>query len=183
MEKSDMIEIDGVKLEFAYMGYFVGEKDWIHPQFTLDTYEIIFVTSGTVYIQEDEKYYTLYKGDAIILRPGVMHKGYKSSDDTSFFWFHFYSNNFDGFSENLFHASDYYNYELLFRRLNHLATIGANKSIIECEIALMLLNRKYSPTQNNKLFFEVADYIKVHIANGLTVSSVAQKFGYNPDYL
>ena len=178
-----MIEIDGLRLQFSYMGYFVGEKDWIHPCFTLDTYEIIFVTGGTVYIREGDTDYTLNKGDAIILRPGVMHKGFKRSDDTSFFWLHFYSNNFEGFTENLFHANDYYNYELLFRRLNHLNTIGANKSLIECELALMLLNRKYPTERNNKLFFEIADYIKVHIASGLSVTSVAQKFGYNPDYL
>ncbi|MBR2617116.1 MAG: helix-turn-helix transcriptional regulator [Clostridia bacterium] len=78
--------------------------------------------------------------------------------------------------------NDHYNYTLLFRRLNHLSTIGTPSAVIECEIALMLLNR-HEKAQSSKLFSEIADYIQVRVASAPTVSGVAEKFGYNPDYL
>ena len=172
-----MININDLEIEYAYMGHFVGDKDWIHPDRVIDTYEIIFVTDGQVYINEGGVDYVLEKGDALVMRPGVRHYGYKKSDDTSFFWFHFYAKNYESVGDYRFKVADYYNYELLFRRLNHLATIGAPSAVIECEFALMLLNRKMELGENNKLFFEVADYIKVHIASAPTVSFIAQTFG------
>ncbi len=177
-----MIIIDGTKITFSNMGYFVGKESWIHPDRVIDTYEIIFVTGGQAFIREGETDYALSKGDVLILRPNVRHCGYKKSEDASFFWLHFYAENFEKLTPRFFHVNDDYNYNLLFRRLNHLSTIGAAPSIIECEIALMLLNRR-TQIKSNKLFSEIADYIRVHVSSAPTVSGVAEKFGYNPDYL
>lgn len=177
-----MIVIDGTKISFSNMGYFVGDKNWIHPDRVIDTYEIIFVTGGWVFIREGETDYALKKGDVLLLSPNTRHYGYRKSDDASFFWLHFYAENFEKINPRFFHVNDHYNYTLLFRRLNHLSTIGAAPSIIECEIALMLLNR-HEKAQSSKLFSEIADYIQVRVASAPTVSGVAEKFGYNPDYL
>lgn len=178
-----MINVNGLKLNFAYMGYFVGNKNWIHPSVTIDTYEIIFVTNGQVFIREDDKNYSLNKGDVLLLHANHPHKGYKKSDDASFFWLHFYSENYDDSFPKYFHVKDYHNYELLFRRLNHFASIKANPAIIECELALLFLNNASAQNKSSKLFYDVADYIKINVSKALTVNSVAYNFGYSADHL
>ena len=77
-------------------------------------------------------------------------------------------------TEKCYSVNDYHNYELLFRKLNHLSTIGANKSIIELELALLFLNQKAGLNKNNKLFSDVSLYIKNNIATPPTVSSLSQ---------
>ncbi len=37
------------------MGLFSSDDVWIHPEITNQTHELIFVTKGIVYIEEDEK--------------------------------------------------------------------------------------------------------------------------------
>ncbi len=165
------------------MGYFVGGTGWIHPDVTIDTYEIIFVTGGTVYIREGETEYALRKGNLLVLRPHVRHAGYQKSDGMSFFWLHFHAKDYECLGGYFFRPSAFHHYALLFRRLNHLATIRADKRLIECELALMLLEIKEQHIGQSKLFSDVSDYVKVQIATAPTVASVADAFGYNPDYL
>lgn len=178
-----MIKLDELELSFSNMGYFISEKEWIHPKRTIDTYEIIFVTSGQVFICEETKQHVLCKGDVLVLQPNKLHFGYKQSENVSFFWLHFYCKNYDSIGEFNFHLNDYHNYKLLFRQLNHFATLDSNHSIIECEILLMLLNHKHIKSENSKLFYEISDYIRVNIANAPTVSSIAQKYNYSSDHL
>ena len=178
-----MIRAGNTELKFTNMGYFVGGEGWIHPDVTIDTYEIVFVTGGEVYIREGETDYVLKKGDLFVLRPHIRHAGYQKSDNTSFFWLHFRAEEYEEIGTYFYHPSAYHHYELLFRRLNHLATIRADKRIIECELALMLLENKVIHDGQSKLFSDVADYVKVHIAEAPTVVSVSDAFGYHPDYL
>ncbi len=178
-----MIKLNDFELKFSNMGYFTSEKEWIHPKRTIDTYEIIFVTNGQVFICEDKKKYILNKGDVLVLHPYKLHFGYKQSENVSFFWLHFYCKNYDSIGEFNFHLRDHHNYKLLFRKLNHLAALNSNYNIIECELLLMLLNHKYTNIESNKLFYEISDYIRVNIASAPTVSSIAQKFNYSSDHL
>lgn len=178
-----MIQLEKTEIKFSNMGYFVGSEGWMHPDITIKTYEIIFVTGGEVFIREDETDYVLRKGDLLVLRPNVRHLGYKSSDNASFFWLHFYAKNYEEIGAYFFHPGAFYHYELLFRRLNHLATIGADRRLIECEIALILLGSCERDSGQSKLFSDVAEYVRIHVATAPTVAAVADVFGYHPDYL
>jgi AraC-like DNA-binding protein len=164
------------------MGFFNASSNWIHPARVIDTYEMIFVTKGIVYIREGNTDYALKRGDMLIMRPNVRHYGTKSSSDCSFYWLHFNLSDISIFDSRYKQVKDYYNYELLLRRLNHLATINSNIAEIECELALLLLKKSHIDT-NNKLFYEVQDFVKTHIAHAPTVKSVSIKFRYSPDYL
>lgn len=177
-----MIKLDSFSLAFSNMGYFTGANDWIHPSRIIDTHEIIFVTKGTVYIREGETDYALSRGDMLIMRPNVRHLGTKPSCDCAFYWLHFSVDNDSAIPRRFFKPKDYYNYELLFRKLNHLATISHNPNLIECELALLLL-RQGEILTDDKLFFEVQDFIKTNIALAPTVDALAKKFSYSPDYL
>ena len=75
-------------VENCGIGKFVSYGEWIHPDRVIDSYEIIFVTKGEVYIKEDGVEYHLLPDDVLILHPNLRHLGYKSSSDTEFFWMH-----------------------------------------------------------------------------------------------
>lgn len=177
-----MIKLDGFSIAFSNMGYFTGANDWTHPSRIIDTYEIIFITKGTVYIREGDTDYILERGDMLIMRPNVRHYGTKSSSDCAFYWLHFKLDNGSVISNRYIKTKDHYNYELLFRKLNHLATISKSPNLVECELALLLLDKSDKFT-DDKLFFEVQDFIKTNIALAPTVDSIAKKFSYSPDYL
>ena len=179
-----MIEFNNMQIKFSNMGYFISENDWIHPTRIIDTYEIIFVIDGEIFIREDQTKYTLSRGDFLLLKPHVQHSGYKKSNGVRFFWLHFYAENFNILNQSLYHIKDFTKYELLFKKLNHDASIKTDNTIIECELALMLLNQNnVSYNKCNKIFHEVEEYIRINVQNGLSVSSIAKKFGYNPDHL
>lgn len=56
------------------------------------TFDLIFVTSGTLYMEEDNHKYIVKEGQFMILPPKRLHKGYKCcSEPTNFFWLHFYT--------------------------------------------------------------------------------------------
>ena len=83
-----MINFDGTQMQFSHMGYFNSEKPWIHPKRISNTYEIIFVTDGQVFMREEDKDYTLNKGDLLILNPNLSHEGFKESANVKFYWLH-----------------------------------------------------------------------------------------------
>ena len=56
------------------------------------TFDLIFVTAGTLYMEENNKRYTVDERQFLILLPNRLHKGYKCCDKpTNFFWLHFYT--------------------------------------------------------------------------------------------
>ena len=72
------------------VGKFISRGEWSHPDRIIDSYEIIFVTKGEVYINEDGAEYPLKEDEILILQPNLRHYGYKTSTNTEFFWLHWY---------------------------------------------------------------------------------------------
>lgn len=64
-----------------------------HSQRCLDhTFDLIYVSSGQLYIEENKKRFIISPGQFLILPPKTLHKGYKHCDvETNFYWIHFYS--------------------------------------------------------------------------------------------
>lgn len=82
-----------VPLIFSMCGNFTADSKWLHMERIMDSYEIIIINKGIVYIKQDDEKYELKEGDLLLLEPGRKHKGYDYSDKgTSFYWFHFYCN-------------------------------------------------------------------------------------------
>lgn len=78
--------------------YRVGD---LHLRRTMPaTFDLIFVTDGTLYIEENNQKYILKKGQFLILPPNRLHKGYKCcTEATNFFWLHFYTTGTFSYSE------------------------------------------------------------------------------------
>lgn len=165
------------------MGLFSIEGEWQHPERVNCTYELIFVVQGVVYIEEDGVQYELSEGELLCLRPNIMHRGYRISSDVSFFWLHFYAEHYDRYGIYHKKTNDMHNALVLMKNLNHLASIDSDKTLIESKLLTFLLELKHVEPMGNKLFGEVREYIRVNIRFAPKVKYIAEKFGYNADYL
>ncbi|HBP38682.1 MAG TPA: AraC family transcriptional regulator [Clostridiales bacterium] len=72
-------------------GLFISRGLGRHPDRVIDSWELILVRSGCLALDEDGRAYTLRRGEALILEPGLRHRGIADyPPDLSFFWLHFY---------------------------------------------------------------------------------------------
>lgn len=73
-----------------------------------ETFDLIFVTSGRLYIEENNTQYILNEGQFLILPPKRLHKGYKCCDEaTDFYWLHFYTTGNFFYSEEALHDKNH----------------------------------------------------------------------------
>lgn len=177
-------------LEYAFSGIFKSDGTWQHPRVTIDTYEIIFMYEGTAYICEDGIEYTLNKNDILVLDPGKEHYGFRPSDKfVSFSWLH-YRTNCEEY-KNLpkhFTATNPSALKTLFSQCDHTAnTPGYNPICVDLYTVLyieeILYSSKTGAIPQNYLAAQVKDYISLNTEKDLTVSYVAQKFGYHENYI
>ena len=179
-----MLKIDdAASISFSNMGLFVGEGMWSHPEIRTATHELIFVVKGSVFIEENGIKYSLSAGDMLLLSPEYVHRGYQQSLSPEFYWLHFYGDGCERFAPKRQRVSDAYSCVAFFSQPNHLAKACPDKARVECMLAAFLLEKKYAAAEKNKLFHDVGEYIRVNIASAPKVRGVAERFGYNPDYL
>ena len=62
-------------VSFEYAGLLSSKGEWTHPDRTEKTFEILYITSGTVRICEEETTYTAPKGSLLVLEAGKRHYG------------------------------------------------------------------------------------------------------------
>src|SRR5687768_3298314 len=71
-------------------GQFVSRGIGTHPRRVIDSHELIFVTGGSLRLEEDGRQFTLSAGETLLLWPGRRHAGIVPYDpDTEFYWVHF----------------------------------------------------------------------------------------------
>ena len=72
-------------------GHLENPGGFLHAERTIpDEFILILCTKGTLYIEQDKVPYEIKPNDYFLLRPGVMHRGYKpSSGALSYYWCHF----------------------------------------------------------------------------------------------
>lgn len=177
------------------MGLFTTGEEWIHPEKREITYEIICVTEGEVTLCEaneggerdyaDGAEYNLKKGDAVILYPGVFHKGIKvSAPPTSFYWLHFFASEDE--RERLPKVVRDCGGSSLFRELLHLKNMPSpNDDLINAVFLHILadLSDKSNKEGGNALAERVYEWIRINADAKLTVEKTAAHFGYNSEYL
>lgn len=166
-------------------GKFISQGEWIHPERVIDSYEIIFITKGEVYINENGIEYHLKPNEILILKPNLRHFGYKPSKDTEFFWLHWYGE--PNTSMNIKHRKieNSYNLSLLFRqllnaRVTHKASEGMNY------LTRLILIELYSDSKQpitNHTAEKIAAWIDGNCHTSITETQIATQFGYNADYL
>ena len=72
-------------------GYLVTEGKGRHADRVMDSFEIIYVSSGTLGIAEEDVNYYVEEGEALILFPGRHHWGTREFEENlNFYWLHFH---------------------------------------------------------------------------------------------
>ena len=105
--------------EYEIIGEFQSDGVWIHPTRRIDSYEMIFVIDGTVFIEEDGAEYELNTNDVLILEPGRLHGGTsESTSPTSFYWFHFRTDM--EIPGKTYSGGEYYDLKYLLKKLLHI---------------------------------------------------------------
>lgn len=184
MRKSDFSNV-----AYKHGGLFTSEAAWIHSTRSIDTYEIIVVTKGTVYIREEDTQYVLQAGDYLVLYPGRIHGGTRISESpVEFYWLHFAD---EGKWQSAFpqHGT----------LRNMSAIVQSAQQILHyqemptypdgcCDFALCvllceLIAQSAEVSAQNVLADRVHEYIRSHSEKVLNAGSVAQHFGYNTDYI
>ncbi|MDU5950991.1 MAG: AraC family ligand binding domain-containing protein, partial [Paenibacillus macerans] len=83
-------------------GISLFRKGDIHERRILNnTFDLIFVFSGALYLEENGRKYIVEPGQFLILPPDNLHKGYKPcTTDTAFSWIHFSTTGSYSYSES-----------------------------------------------------------------------------------
>ena len=173
---------ENTKLQFSNMGLFDFHGEWIHPTVTIDSFEIIYVMAGEIFIREDDKHYLLKPGETLLLSPHHEHGGTKVSfGHTAFYWLHFYCDQIDFFSVPKQFLPDKTLTERKMKEILHLQK--ENPTLAELFLAEFLLTAFTVPEFHNKLAYETSEYIRINSNRNITVTELARYFGYNGDYL
>lgn len=177
-----MLTLNEIRFEYSNGGLFDSEVPWIHPTVTVDSYELILVVSGKIFLREEAQKYVLNKGDLLLLDKGKEHGGTATSEGhTAFYWLHFYCDDAEKLNLPKRITPEFYRAERVMKEILHLQA----RSKLLCELTLAkFLTELTEPQENqNKFAYEVAEYIRINRSKPLGVQAVAARFGYTPDHL
>ena len=173
-------------VSFRGAGKFMTHRDWTHPARVEESYEILYVVEGEVYIAEGEMEYHLTPGQILLLSPNVPHRGTRSSRDVSFYWVHFVlSEGALPFSVRYF---DRFESPTLFKELLHADNLPEPSPYLVNSILVHLLSELCLRSSEHTTHLEhnaqrVYEWLRIHTTAKLTVDFAARQLGYCPDHL
>ncbi|WP_310832172.1 AraC family transcriptional regulator [Paenibacillus pedocola] len=196
-------------VDFEITGKFVApSSDWIHLSRILQDYELIVMTEGVLYLAGDTTYFTVSKGEYLLLPPYTKQYGYQSSN-CSFYWLHFNSPDGIKITDVTGHTLNREDNKLLLPQYGSLKSLekiivmmkqlqdsvkGYNQktlnnymaTVILCELYNQVFQNEHNPvkkTKQEQLYNDIVDYIKWSRSEHIKVSQIAAYFGYNEKYL
>jgi AraC-like DNA-binding protein len=196
--KSKFIGVQ-LPLKAASAGFFVSRGKGIHPTRVMDSWELIFVKSGTLGMFEEERTFNLSAGQALILWPGKRHGGTVNyPKDLSFYWIHFYIEggrpSAGGEVLELPQVTTLHDEDrlvgLLRRflddqengRLKHPASALLILQML-CEVSAAGVASERASAPVSALAAKVETYIRTNFHLAISTIDIADHFECNPDYL
>ena len=170
---------------FRGAGLFQSDEDWIHPERTESTFEIVYVTRGEVYLEEEGHELHLREGQLFILLPGVCHRGTKVTRGVSFYWVHFALKGALPFEKRFFES---FESKALFKELLHFCNLPicpeylVNATLVRILAEFCFVTESLTHKYNARAE-EIREWIRMSVDASLTVKSVAEHFGYSPDHV
>lgn len=186
-------------------GRFVAVNPNLHSKRVLTDAVILLGVEGECSMAQDNREYTLCKGDCMVLFPQHEHKGTAFTRvGQSHFWCHFSLP--DGFyiskNEDLkepavdnicvlpefYHIDDYQKFFILFSQLIDACNDEEhNEAISECYLKILLysLALEYSKGSNNekqKVASRLKNWAEINDYNELSVAAASKALGYNSNY-
>ena len=180
-----------VSLSYVSSGLFVAHDEWIHADRVIDSWELIYMLNGAVYMRQADVSYTLEKGDLLLLRPGVPHGGVQiSPPGVSFYWVHFLVSDAAAMARFPTHMAfaDGYRFTPLFKQLLHIAGAPSPYPFHAADLAVGLILAQAAASSADDmpqaaLLKDCAEWIRINSDRRITVAMAAERFGYHPDHL
>ncbi|MBR5536009.1 MAG: helix-turn-helix transcriptional regulator [Clostridia bacterium] len=172
---------------FDECGKFEFQQNFVHMRRVMRRHELIYMVRGSMYLAQEDEHLTVKEGDVVFLRAGKLHYGYAPSPDkVEFYWVHFLTDDENELDLPLIaHFDNPAQIIRLFHQLFHFASISPTDA--DCATTLLLhgvkneiLGKKFP---HLSLGGDVCNWIKEHFSENISVSSVAEHFGYSTDYI
>ncbi len=194
-------------LTYLSCGQLVRDRNFLHPRRCIDSYVLIVVVRGSLYIAQDKTNYVVSDNEYIILRSNTLHYGYNSSTEyLQYYWTHFYVpdgtyiyddvNAFECGTDDNYIIPEYGDLkyskrvQLLF---SQLLDESFRKPQIKSKFMdyfltclLMELSEEFKEQENKDISEEIINiknWIHNNYNQSITVARIAELFHYNPDYL
>ena len=173
-------------IKFHYSGLFQSIGEWIHPERTEITTEIIYVKKGTVYMNDNGTDLAVSKGQLVILDANTTHFGTAPSKDVSFYWLHFSLTCGDlPFKKRYFES---FEQASLFKEILHYQNIPNSPEYLTNSILLHLLSElcRISGEQGDKKDAnaeKIYEWVRINAHAKLMVTAVAEHFGFSSDHI
>lgn len=188
---------------FHWSGRSVNKKPLLHLSRTMRDYEIFVGMGGALYIRQDEWSAVLSEGEVLMHKKGSFQSGTTASP-CDFYWLHFDGTVlFAPTREELilpegkkrwavfpdhFKLKNPEHAAVMLTELNHYClTEGAENVCNALAKALLAeLSRqceKAEEPQKSKRLADLFGYVDLHFTEDLSLSVLAEYFGYNPKYL
>lgn len=180
-----MITLDKHSFHYEMIGEFHANGDWIHPKRVITSYELILVLEDVVHIREENTDYILKKDDVLILSPGIEHAGVHESN-AAFFWLHF-STDLLVPSAHLT-GQDVSFLKQLLKQLLHITNSPGYPSTAADALTYLIFTEYVRLTTHvsqhaSPIISQITEYIRNHSTSNPSVSEIAAKFEYSPDYI
>lgn len=172
------------QLKFKRGGIFTTDNSYRHISRTINTHELIIVTDGKLCMEIDGEQFAAVSGDVLRILPGEPHGGYEYTDGASFFWLHFDGALPDELPERITRPKNFDRTILLAKEVLHYSRAeGYPEGITECIFRALLAEISHRGDEPGSLIASIKEYVRKNRAVGLEVGEVAERFGYNADYL
>lgn len=186
-----------VPVEIENGGLFVCNGNGAHPRRIIDSFELIFVQRGTLFIEEAGQQYRLSEGQCLLLYPHCEHRGYQDyPDNLQFYWVHFRLSRHskDSASQRFLalpkiaHVEDVAQMITLFNLLLHEQETRRDPLSLNLLLMLIIHNTGESraadyDTQPAGLAYRARSVIRQFYREAITPSWVACRLKCNVDYL
>lgn len=189
-----------ISLRFSGGGLFSSEGNWIHSERVINSYELIVVTRGELYISEGEHDFSLRANDYILLHPDTVHAGTRVSEKAiEFYWLHFMLEADNG---GFPPPPDLVNRIIApcsGTLVNPSIVVQNARQLIQCSgsvgypddtvdhlmyvLLSELLVQRERQAPLNAFAQRIYEYVRSYSHKPLTVTDVADAFGYHPDHL
>lgn len=178
------------KASYQYGGRFTSRSEWIHPERLGSSYELIVVTEGRVWIEEEGVEYDLSPGQTLLLEPNKRHRGVRpTSERVSFYWIHFEDFDFEACEclQKCMTLTDSYAVTLLCRQLLYYHQAGHEGQVLDALLYVLLAEledqARRARGDMSRLADQIREWIRINSDRELKVADVSARFGYNVDYL
>ena len=173
-------------VQYEVAGKTSASVGWSHPSSSTETHELIFCTSGSIYMGLGFERFVIRAGESCILPAGTRRYGYREgTEPTEFYWTHFAGD----LGTLPTHSTP--NIERTTRLFDDLImysrTPEYDDDACTCALKLVLyeIARAGAVSEDAPYakLFAICEWINENCMSQIRVSDVAEHFSYNEDYI